>query len=327
MTGNAQTVLVTGGTGFVGSHVVDVLLAAAHNVRCTVRGTSNLRWLEGKSVELVEADLRSGRLAEAVAGVDVVVHCAGLTRGSTDALFAANCDGTRVLLDACERADREIRFVFCSSQAAAGPGTLDRPRELDDPPAPTSDYGRSKLAAEEEVLKRSGQLEVAVLRPVAVYGPRDEDTLPYFQMAKRGVIVVPGVRERRVQLVHARDVATALLAGMRRPEAVGRTFFVGHPEFLSWDRLTAAISEAIGRRASRFRVPSFALLAAGALAELVGSGKRSGQIDRRRAQDMAERAWTCNVDATLTELGWNPEYDAVSGFRDTAEWYRAEGWL
>ncbi len=327
MTGNAQTVLVTGGTGFVGSHVVDVLLAAGHNVRCTVRGTSNLRWLEGKSVELVEADLRSGRLAEAVAGVDAVVHCAGLTRGSTDALFAANCDGTRVLLDACERADREIRFVFCSSQAAAGPGTLDRPRELDDPPAPTSDYGRSKLAAEEEVLRRSGQLEVAVLRPVAVYGPRDEDTLPYFQMAKRGVIVVPGVRERRVQLVHARDVATALLAGMRRPEAVGRTFFVGHPEFLSWDRLTAAIGEAVGRRTLRIRVPSLALLSAGAIAELVGSGKRSGQIDRRRAQDMAERAWTCNVNTTLTELGWKPEYDAVSGFRDTAEWYRAERWL
>jgi len=322
-----QTVLVTGGTGFVGSHAVDVLLDAGYRVRCTVRSTSNLRWLEGKSVERVEADLRGGELAEAVAGVDAVVHCAGLTRGSTEALFAANCEGTRVLLDACERADRDIRFVFCSSQAAAGPGTLDRPRELDDPPAPTSDYGRSKLAGEEEVLKRSGRLQVTVLRPVAVYGPRDEDTLPYFQMAKRGVIVVPGVRERRVQLVHARDVATALLAGLRRPEAVGRTFFVGHPEILSWDRLTAAISEAIGRRALRLRVPSAALLSVGAIAELLGSGVRPGQIDRRRAQDMAERAWTCDVDATLTELGWQPEYDAVSGFRDTADWYRAEGWL
>lgn len=296
-------------------------------MRCTVRATSNLRWLEGKAVELVEADLRGGDLAEAVSGLAAVVHCAGLTRGSTEALFAANRDGTRMLLDACENADCDIRFVFCSSQAAAGPGTLDRPRELDDPPAPTSDYGRSKLAGEEEVLKRSGRLQVTVLRPVAVYGPRDEDTLPYFQMAKRGVIVVPGMRERRVQLVHARDVAAALLAGLRRPEAVGRTLFVGHPEILNWDRLTAAISEAIGRRTLRLRIPSFALFSAGAIAELVGSGVRSGQIDRRRAQDMAERAWTCNVGATLSELGWQPEFDAVSGFRDAAEWYRAEGWL
>jgi nucleoside-diphosphate-sugar epimerase len=327
MGADEQYVLVTGGTGFVGSHVVDALLDEGYKVRCTVRGTSNLRWLEGKSVELIEADLRGGDLAEAVTGVEAVVHCAGLTRGSTEALFAANCDGTRVLLDACERADRDVRFVFCSSQAAAGPGTLGRPRELGDPPAPTSDYGRSKLAGEEEVLKRSGRLQVSVLRPVGVYGPRDEDTLPYFQMAKRGVIVVPGVRERRVQLVHARDVATALLAGLRRPEAVGRTFFVGHPEILSWDRLTAAIGEAIGRRPMRIRVPSAALLSVGAIAELVGSGKRSGQIDRRRAQDMAERAWTCNVEATLTELEWEPEYDALSGFRDTAEWYRGEGWL
>jgi len=322
-----QAVLVTGGTGFVGSHVVDVLLESGYEVRCSVRATSNLRWVEGKSVELVEADLRGRGLAEAVAGVDAVVHCAGLTRGSTEALFAANRDGTRVLLDTCERANRDIRFVFCSSQAAAGPGTLDRPRQIGDPPAPTSDYGRSKLAGEEEVLERGERLLVTILRPVAVYGPRDEDTLPYFQMAKRGVIVVPGVRERRVQLVHARDVATALLAALRRPEAVGRTLFVGHPEILSWDRLTAAIGEAVGRRALRIRVPSAALLSAGAIAELLGSGKRSGQIDRRRAQDMAERAWTCDVEATLTELGWQPEYDAVSGFRDTADWYRTEGWL
>ncbi len=327
MDADEQIVLVTGGTGFVGSHVVDVLLAAGYRVRCTVRATSKRRWLEGKSVELVEADLSGGEPAKALAGVDAVVHCAGLTRGSAEVLFAANRDGTRMLLEACVRCDRAVRFVFCSSQAAAGPGTLDRPRQLGDPPAPNSDYGRSKLAAEEEVLERRDRLPVVILRPVAVYGPRDEDTLPYFQMAKRGVIVVPGIRERRVQLVHARDVATAMLAGLERPEAVGKTFFVAHPEILSWARLGAAISEAVGRRALQLRVPSLALLSAGALAELLGSGKRSGEIDRRRAKDITQRAWTCDVDATITQLGWDPEYDVVSGVRDAAEWYRTEGWL
>jgi nucleoside-diphosphate-sugar epimerase len=327
MASDGRKVLVTGGTGFVGSHVVDALIEAGHTVRCTVRTTSNLRWLEGKPVERVEADLRGSQIGEAVAGVDAVIHCAGLTRGSREAMFAANTEGTRALLEACLSAQRPIRFVLCSSQAAAGPGRLDRPRQIADPPTPTSDYGRSKLAAEEEALKVSGPLEVAVLRPVAVYGPRDEDTLPYFKMAAGGVIVVPGIRGRLVQLVHAGDVAAALCLAMERPEAVGRTFFVGHPDILSWARLAEAIGLAVGRRSLKVRLPSFIMQAAGAAVEWVGSGKGAGQLDRRRARDMSERAWTCRVDETMTELGWSPRYDAVNGLRETADWYRREGWL
>jgi nucleoside-diphosphate-sugar epimerase len=168
---------------------------------------------------------------------------------------------------------------------------------------------------------------VSVLRPVAVYGPRDEDTLPYFQMASRGVIVVPGVRERMAQLVHARDVARALLAAVECPGAVGRTYFIGHPDPVGWDRLAGAIGEAVGRRPLRLRVPSFVLRGAGAVAELFGSGWKPGQLDRRRARDLSERYWTCRVDRAMDELSWKPEYDVVKGFSDTAGWYREVGWL
>jgi nucleoside-diphosphate-sugar epimerase len=322
-----RTILVTGSTGFVGSHVADALLAAGYGVRCSVRATSDLRWLKGKAVELVEADLRSGDLAGVVEGVDAVIHCAGLTRGSREALFAANRDGTKALLSACAKGERSIRFVYCSSQAAAGPGTLERPREESDPPEPTSDYGRSKLAGEEEVLRYGDRLEVSILRPVAVYGPRDEDTLPYFQMASRGLVVTPGVRRREVQLVHARDVAGALRLAVERQEAVGKTYFLGHPEIITWTELAAAIGRAVGRRTVTLRLPSAVMRAAGFGAELVGANKRPGQLDRRRAADMSERAWTCRVNRLIDELGWSPDYDGESGLRQTAEWYREEGWL
>jgi nucleoside-diphosphate-sugar epimerase len=327
--GEARPVLVTGATGFVGSHVVDRLVEAGYRVRCLVRKTSNLRWLEGKPVERHEADLRGGTgdLAGAVADVAAVIHCAGLTRGSSEALFAANHEGTRALLEACLRVGRPIRFVFCSSQAAAGPGRLDRPRDEGDPPAPTSDYGRSKLAAEREVLSRADRLEVSVVRPVAVYGPRDEDTLPYFRMAARGLVVAPGCRRRLVQLVHARDVADALVRAMERREAVGGTYFVGHPEILSWRGLAAAIGRAVGRRPLIVRLPSPLLGAAGTTAELFGGGRRPGQLDRRRARDLSERAWTCRVERAMRELGWSPTYDSENGLRATADWYREQGWL
>ncbi len=320
-------VLVTGGTGLVGSHVVDALLEARLTVRCTVRATSKLRWLDGKAVELVEADLTGGELGKAVSGVDGVVHCAGLTRGSRRELMAANHEGTRALLAACGETGQRVRFVFCSSQAAVGPGRPDRPREVTDPPAPVSDYGRSKLAAEEEVLGYSDRLEVAILRPVGVYGPRDEDTLPYFKMASRGFLVAPGLRERLVQLVHVRDVAHAMLKALQRAEAVGRTYFVAHPEVVSWRRMTAAMTQALGRRAVTVRLPSALVGAAGTISELIGGGRRTGQLDRRRARDMAVRAWTCDVDRTIQELDWSPAYDIEEGFRDSAEWYRKEGWL
>ncbi len=323
-----KTVLVTGGTGFVGSHVVDLLLEAGYRVRCSVRATSDRRWLEGKAIEIVEAELGGGGgLADAVAGVDAVVHCAGLTRGKRRALYEANRDGTRRLLEACADAGGGIRFVYCSSQAAAGPGSLWGPRSLDEPLQPAGDYGRSKLAGELEVLKRAERLEVAVLRLAAVYGPRDEDTLPFFRMAARGLVVIPGLFTRLVQMVHARDVARALCLALERPEAVGRTFFVAHPEVITWQELAAAMGHAVGRRVRRAYVPAPVVQAAGALAQLLGGGRRPGQLDRRRARDITRRAWTCRVEETVERLHWVPEFDSERGLRATAEWYREEGWL
>ncbi len=318
---------MTGAAGFVGSHVVDELLETGYEVRCLVRATSKLRWLKGKPVALFVADLLSGDLAAAVEGVGVVIHCAGLTRGSQEALRAANQRGTRALAKACRESAARPRFVLCSSQAAAGPSTLGRPRAVEDPPAPTSDYGRSKLAAEREALAAGDRLGVVVLRPGAVYGPRDEDTLPYFKMAARGMVIAPGVRRRLVQVVHARDAARALRLAAESDTAEGKTYFVAHPQVLTWSELARGIGRATGRRTLTVRVPAVVLRGAGALAESLGLGGGAGQLDRRRARDLTQRAWTCDTEATQRELGWLPQYDIEAGLRATAEWYREQGWL
>jgi len=322
-----RRVLVTGGTGFVGSHVVDALLDIGFPTRCLVRATSDLRWLAGKPVELVRADLRGDPLEEPVDGADVVIHCAGLTRGSRESLMAANRDGTRALVEACLATGRRIRFVYCSSQAAAGPGVLDRPRRETDPPAPTTDYGASKLAAEEVVAQISAQLDVAILRPVAVYGPRDEDTLTFFKLAARGIIVTPGLRKRLLQLVHVTDLAAALVKAIERPQRSVGPFCVAHPEVVDWDQLAVAMRQAMDRSAITLRVPTGALRTIGAIAELFGEEGVPGRIDRRKAADMSERAWTCDSSRAMKELDWSPKYDVRQGFQESADWYRREGWL
>ena len=326
MSDDRTLALVTGGTGFVGSHFVDELLDAGYRVRTAVRATSDLRWLQGKEVEQVEADLATSDLGRLVAGVDVTFHVAGLTRGPASLLERANVVATRRLADAVVSHGNGRRFVFCSSQAATGPGRLGRPRTASDPPEPSGAYGRSKRAAE-QILERSEGLDATILRPPAVYGPRDRDTLPFFRMAQRGFALVPGVRTRNLQLVHARDVAVAARLAAQTPASSGRAYFVAHPRVMDWKAVIGATSEAVGRPVVALPVPSPAVLAAGFAAGLFGVGKRPGQLDYRRAQDMVERAWTCDTRPATEDLGWTPAYDLARGFRHAIAWYREHGWL
>jgi dihydroflavonol-4-reductase len=266
----------------------------------------------------------SGDLGPLVAGVDVTFHLAGLTRGSPGELQRVNVEATRRLVDALAP-DPGHRLVFCSSQAAAGPGSMDRPRRPEDPPDPTTPYGRSKLAAE-EVIRRSGSsTRATVIRAVAVYGPRDPDTLPFFRMAQRGWVITPGLRRRRVQLVHVQDLARAFRLAGEAPRTAGRTYFVGHPEAATWAQVVTAAGRAVGRRARALPVPSAGIVLAGAVVGAV-AGARAGSLDLRRARDLVQRAWTCEVAPALRELDWSPRYDLGSGFRHTADWYREWGW-
>lgn len=317
--------LVTGGTGFVGSHVVDELLEHGYHVRTAVRATSDLRWLRGKDVEQVEADLVTDDLGPLVHDVDVTFHVAGLTRGSGPSLERANVLATQRLAKAVASHGPNARVVFCSSLAAVGPNTLDHPATLDQAPAPDSDYGRSKLAAERVLLSTPG-LDVTILRPGGVYGPRDEDTLPFFQMSAKGFAATPGVRRRQVQLVHARDVGMACRLAGEVPGSIGRSYFINHPEILEWPRIMRAMRGAVDRSVLAVPVPSPLLKAVGAVAGLFGSGN-AGSLDYRRASDMVEPAWTADVAPAMDELGWRPTFDLDLGFRRTAQWYREQGWL
>lgn len=316
--------LVTGGTGFVGSHIVDELLDAGYRVRVPVRRTSDTGWLKGKDVERVEADLTAGDLTALVDGVDATFHVAGLTRGPESALMDVNVGATRRLVAALR--DRPgHRFVLCSSQAAAGPGAPGRPRRAEDEPAPSTGYGRSKLAAERVVAAEPG-LRWTVIRATAVYGPRDRDTLPFFRMARRGIVVVPGVRRREVQMIHARDLAGAFRLAAESDAAVGRLYFAGHPERVAWSRVARAMGRAVGRRVVVVPVPSAGLRAMGAVLGAL-PGDRAGRLDSRRARDLVERAWTCDVEPAARDFGWRPVHDVEKGFSNTADWYAERGWL
>lgn len=321
-------VLVTGGTGFVGSHVVESLVEAGHQVRALVRPERTGHWLAGLDLELVEGNLWGLGLEQAVCGVDAVVHLAGLTRGTEPQLWEANVRGTERLLLACRRKNREgVRFVLGSSQAAAGPSDAQSPRTEDDPPRPRTAYGVTKLEAERRVRAEAEWLCSVILRFVTVYGPRDRDILPLFRWANRGLGFVAGGDEPRFQLVHAQDAAGAVLRALESDAASGATLFVGHARPVGWGDVLAALQAAMRRPVRRLPVPRALVLALGGVTSAFRIGHvRPGVIDARRARDLYAY-WLCDVSRIRETLGWSAELDLVRGIEDTVAWYRANEWL
>ena len=311
-------VLVTGATGFVGSHLAEALLAAGHEVVVTLRGSSDPRWLGGLQVERRTLDLEApGPAALELAGVDAVVHAGGITRASRPEAFTrVNVDGTRALLQAA--ADAGVRrFLLVSSLAARGPDGAD---------GPSSAYGHSKLAAEQVAAGFVATLEVTVLRLAAVYGPRDRDLLPLFRLARHGVLLLPP-RAAQLQPVYATDVAELVTSALETPIGFG-PWPVAEPRSYRWHELPAVLTAALGRPVRAFHAPPAAFLTAAAFAEAAARpGRRAPAFDLRRARDLAVHTYTCDVRGTEAASGWRARVDLAEGMARTARWYREQGWL
>ncbi|GLC25831.1 NAD-dependent epimerase/dehydratase family protein [Roseisolibacter agri] len=326
--------LVTGASGFVGSHLVDALLADGWRVRRLARPASPPAADARVETHVAALDdaaaiARSGALAD----VDVVFHVAGVTRAHSAARFhAGNVAPTVALLDALAAAHGASlpRGVLVSSQAAAGPATArDRPRTEDDPPAPVGAYGASKHAAERAVAAHAAGATWAVVRPCAVYGPRDRDFLAVFRHAARGVALFPGTRDAWLSLVHVHDLARALLRAGTVPAAAGRTYFVAGDEAVSWPAVYEAAARAAGTRVRWARdVPRWALALGGAAGDAWSAlSGRDTLAGREKLRLAAPRWWLCSAARARSELGWRADLPLEAGMQATRAWYRAAGWL
>lgn len=318
--------LVTGGTGFVGSHLLEALLRRGDAVRALVRSPAKAAALGLEGVEWVAGGLDDEeRLARAAEGVDVVYHVAGLVAARDEAEFHdVNAAGTRRLLDAA--APCGPRFVLISSIAAGGPSVPGRPLRGDEPPRPVTAYGRSKVAGEAAV--RAGPLPWTILRPPVVYGPRDQEVLRVFRSARLGVGPVFGAGDQELSLIYGPDLAEAIVAAGTSPATAGHTFYPAHPEITTTERLVRQVGQAFGRKVRVIRIPRAAGRAAlhltGAAARLLG---RPTVLTPDKANELFEAAWTCDPEPLTEATGWRAVHDLGRGAAATIDWYRRAGWL
>ncbi|MCS7182686.1 MAG: NAD-dependent epimerase/dehydratase family protein [Thermoanaerobaculum sp.] len=321
-----QPVALTGGTGFVGSHLLDALLAGGCSVRMLLRDRHQRGVYEARGVEVVVGDLsRPEALRALVRGAGTLMHLAGLVRASRrEQFFAANARGTEQLVVAATEEGLAGRLVYVSSLAAAGPFPSPQGRAPEDPPAPISAYGSSKLQGERAVTSYAGPW--VILRPPAIYGPRDQDVLQFFKMASKGVLVYPRGK-RFLSVAFVGDVVAAIIQAAVAPHT-NRIFHLGEPRPYPLEGLLRLLAEAGDLRVRMLALPAFVFRLAGLLGDgLHGLGFRRLPLTSDKVRELLAQHWVARTVESLAALGLPEPVSFADGARLTWAWYRRAGWL
>jgi nucleoside-diphosphate-sugar epimerase len=318
-----RRVAVTGATGFIGRHLTAQLVERGVEVRAIVRPRSAHKAPRGATI--VQASLETSALAEAFAGVDAVVHLAGVVSTVRQHEYIdINARGTQAVGAAARAAG--ARLIYVSSLAAAGSASPAAPRREEDPSQPLTPYGRSKLEGERHIAALEG-LEYTILRPSVVYGPGDRAMLPLFRFARRGVLPLVGRRDAAYTFIYVHDVVRAIEAALAAP-ALQDTVFVGHPQPVTARNLLAGIQAALGGSAMTIPIPGvitgLAAIAGEAAGQLIG---RPMLLNRWRHVELSAEGFVCHVDRLRDRLGIVAQVDLQQGLNETVRWYREQGWL
>lgn len=327
---SVETLLVTGVTGFVGSHVLEVAENYGLQLRALVRKPADAARLKELGLEVVQGSLEdAAAMRDAVSGVNAVLHLAAATKARGPADYErANVAGTHALVDAMlATSPVPMRLIYLSSLAAVGPPENGVPVTRATAPHPLTTYGRTKLAGEQVCMAAAGRVQVAVLRAPAVYGPRDRDVFEFFRLANRGVVPLPTTATGQLQMIHARDLARSLLLAATSKASSG-VYHVAESRAYGWEEMARMVGAALGRKVRVPRVPATVIKGAAAVAETIaGLVGKSTIFNREKADELTVAGWLCETDLARRDFGFEAHIALQDGFNETANWYRQHGWL
>lgn len=321
---------VTGASGFLGSHLVDLLLAQGHEVRCLVRKTSNLRWLKTKPIQLIEGSLQTGDpgLKRGLQGADLCFHVAGLISATKpQEYFQVNVGGTRHCLDTCLQAAPHLkRFVLVSSIAACGPSRNGSKLTEQTPAQPLTIYGQSKLEAEKLTLSYRDRLPITILRPPAIYGPRDSMIYPIFKLARKGWFFVPAGKPKYVSMAYVEDVARSCLWAAQEPKSRGEIYFIADDDCYTWQDIADCLANIFYRKVKKIPLPKSLLWSLALLEECRARLiKKSPRMHRGHVAQFFQH-WGIQIDK-IKRAGFIPQFNLEAGMKTTVAGYRQLGWL
>jgi len=323
--------LVTGATGFIGSHLVEALLQNGAQVRCLIRKVSDLKWLKGLPAELVCGDcLDKNSLKQGVKDVDLVFHLAAVTKAvDQKTYFEVNGLGTENLIHACfENNNPPPRFIYLSSQAAAGPCCNGGKKKESDPCEPVSPYGRSKRLGEELALAHSHELPLLILRPSAAYGPRDKDVYALFKCLSKKINPCLSGHAQHISMCYVEDVVRAILLAGDTKTKSGDIFFISDGHDYRMEEIGDAFAQAMEVNAFRIRVPKQLMFGIAFFSEYLSKiSRKPSLISKDKVEEMVQKNWICDITKARTLLGFEPQISLAQGAKLTFGWYREQNWL
>jgi nucleoside-diphosphate-sugar epimerase len=321
-------VFVTGGTGFIGSHLVDRLLGEKTDVYALVRDPQKLKWLEGKNIRCLAGDLYS--IPSLPKDLDYVFHVAGLTKSSRLAdYYTVNQQGTASLFQSLRSQNiTPKRIVNLSTIAAGSPSLEGRPVTEDTPPNPVTCYGKSKLLGEYEAHSCQDVFSTVSIRVGGVYGPRDKDFLSFFKIIKRGFLPLLGRIPLKLSLIHVQDLVTAMMLAARKDLPSGEVFNVADPDPYSWEDLGKTAAEILGKKIKTIKIPLSLVWAAACFASLGQkiTGKSSA-VNKEKYKEAKQGAWVVDTKKAETLLGFRSQYTLEEGLKETLDWYKEQNWM
>ncbi|KPJ58666.1 MAG: hypothetical protein AMJ42_02865 [Deltaproteobacteria bacterium DG_8] len=324
-------VLVTGGNGFIGSHLVEELLKGGSEVHCLVKKTSDLRFLNSMKVTLIYGDLdQKDLLGKAVAEKDYIYHLSGVKRARrSETYYQVNHLGTQSLVEACARYNPQVKkILFVSSLAACGPSPDGHCIKEEEKCLPITEYGKSKFLGEQAILEWRDTIPVVIVRPPVVYGPRDRDLLSYFRWINRGISIFIGEGKSIVSLCYVKDLISGILMAGEHSNSSGQIYFIADDQVYSWSTVAKCIVHSIGKQGLNIHLSKTIISFLSLLME--GISFFTGKpviLNREKILEASQPYWVCDVSKAKNELGFTPAFTLEDGIKTTVRWYRKEGWL
>jgi dihydroflavonol-4-reductase len=328
---NKPIAVVTGANGFVGSNLVDYLIQKNFEVRCIVRKSSNLQWLQAKELKIFDCGLfdKEG-LREALKDVNYIFHVAGVVKAKDEAgYFKGNVESTKILLEIAEELKDQIRkFVVVSSQTVSGPASKDRPVTEEMVPNPLTTYAKSKLKQEQLTLSFKDKFPVTICRAPAIYGERDTEIFIYFQVFNRGLTTMIGFDKKELSLLHVSDLAEGLFLAAVSENSNGKIYFISSERFYTWDEVGNITSQVLGKKAIRIRIPHFIVFIIAAFAQFFAMfSSKPATLNIEKAKDLVQSYWICDTSKAMRELGYRQKVSLEEGIKRTCNWYKKMKWI
>lgn len=328
-----KVAFVTGANGFVGSHLVELLLSEGMDVHCLMRKSSDDKWLRGLDITIHREGIENVDFLHRVFSehnAHCIFHLAGTVKAFDYAGFeAGNVQPTRCILEAAMGVDSIEKIIVTSSLAASSSTRVGHPVDENSPQQPLTDYGRSKVAEEDLAISYMDRLPITIIRPPVVYGERDVEVLLFFKTIRSHILPLIGFSPKAVSLVYVGDLVRGFYQATISENTRSQTYFLGgYRDEYTWKELGSMAAQCLRVSTVSLRVPHFLVFV---VAYIYGFIARLGGLavtfNVQKAREMTSESWSCTSKKAKRDFGYQPQTDIAQGFQKTIQWYQEKGWL